>query len=63
MCIFSIKFVKTLSLVEPRLVAVSIRCLEAQKRVESMDDDCPHPPEWMHDLRTGSFQVIKDMAH
>lgn len=56
MCIFGVKFVKTLSLVEPRLVAVSIRCLEAQKRVESMDDDCPHPPEWMHDLRTGSFQ-------
>lgn len=36
---FSAKFVKTFSSIEPRLVAVSIGRLEAQKRVESMDDD------------------------
>ena len=35
---------------EPRLVSVSIERLEAQKRAETLDDDCPRPPEWMHDL-------------
>ena len=38
------------STVEPGLVAVSIERLEAQKRAEMLDDDCPRPPEWMHDL-------------
>ena len=36
--------------VESGLVAVSIEHLEAQKRAEMLDDDCPRPPEWMHDL-------------
>ena len=47
---FSAKFVRDLSSVEPRLVSVSIERLEAQKRAEMLDDDCPRPPEWMHDL-------------
>ena len=38
------------STVESGLVAVSIEHLEAQKRAEMLDDDCPRPPEWMHDL-------------
>ena len=38
------------STVESGLVAVSIERLEAQKRAEMLDDDCPRPPEWMHDL-------------
>ena len=38
------------STVEPGLVAVSIERLEAQKRAEMLDDDCPRLPEWMHDL-------------
>ena len=38
------------STVESGLVAVSIERLEAQERVEMLDDDCPRPPEWMHDL-------------
>ena len=47
---FSAKSVKEFSSVESRLVAVSIGRLEAQKRAEMLDDDCPRPPEWMHDL-------------
>ena len=38
------------STVESGLVAVSIERLEAQKRAETLDDDCPRPPEWIHDL-------------
>ena len=38
------------STVESGLVSVSIERLEAQKRAEMLDDDCPHPPELMHDL-------------
>ena len=38
------------STVESGLVVVSIERLEAQKRAEMLDDDCPRPPEWMHDL-------------
>ena len=47
---FSAESVKTFSSVESRLVAVSIGRLEALKRAENLDDDCPRPPEWMHDL-------------
>ena len=47
---FSAKSVKEFSSVESRLVSVSIGRLEAQKRAEMLDDDCPRPPEWMHDL-------------
>ena len=36
--------------IESGLVAVSIERFEAIKRAENMDDDCPRPPEWMHDL-------------
>ena len=39
-----------LSTVESGLAVVSIEGLEAQKRAEMLDDDCPRPPEWMHDL-------------
>ena len=38
------------STVESGLVAVSIERLEAQKRAEMLDDDCPRPPELMYDL-------------
>ena len=38
------------STVESGLVVVSIERLEAQKRAEMLDDDCPRPPEWLHDL-------------
>ena len=38
------------STVESGLVVVSIERLEAKKRAEMLDDDCPRPPEWMHDL-------------
>ena len=47
---FGAKFVRDLSSVESRLVAVSIEHLEAQKRAEMLDDDCPRPPRWMDDL-------------
>ena len=47
---FSAKSMKGFSTVESGLVAVSIGRLEALKRAENLDDDCPRPPEWMHDL-------------
>ena len=47
---FSAKSMWTSSSVESGLVAVSIGHLEALKRAENLDDDCPRPPEWMHDL-------------
>ena len=47
---FSAESVKIFSSAESRLVAVSISRLEALKRVVNVDDDCPRPSEWMHDL-------------
>ena len=52
---FSAKNMKGFSTVESRLVAVSIGRLEALKRAENIDDDCPRPPEWMHDLSSKAF--------
>ena len=52
------------STVESRLVAVSIERLEAQKRAEMFDDDCPRTPEWMHDLSSPqSRRIAVEVLH
>ena len=52
------------STVESGLVAVSIERLEAQERAEMLDDDCPRPPEWMHDLSSPqSRRIAVEVSH